>query len=70
MNVVVNIGKAIAVFEQLDSDKYTDEEKALAIYKVMNIETHNSVTKADMVKAIKYLWHKAYSFENEVQCDE
>ncbi len=25
----MNTGKACAIFEQLDSDKYTDEEKAI-----------------------------------------
>lgn len=56
----MNIGTACAIFEQLDSDKYTDEEKALAIYKVMNMPTHNSITKADMLKAIKWLLDKCY----------
>lgn len=64
----MNIGKACGIFEQLDSDKFTDEEKALAIYEVMNMPTHMSVTKYCMLKAIKWLWNKAYYFdESEVQ---
>lgn len=56
----MNIGKAVAIFEQLDSDKYSDEEKAIAIYEVMNMSTHNSVTKANMLEAIKWLFDKCY----------
>lgn len=56
----MNVGKACAIFEQLDSDKYTDEEKAVAIYKVMNMPTHNSITKAAMLKAIKWFFDKCY----------
>lgn len=61
----MNIGKACAIFEQLDSDKYTEEEKAIAIYKVMNMPTHNSVTKANMLKAIKWLFDKCYEITEE-----
>ena len=42
----MNIGKARAIFDQIDSDKYTEDEKAVAIYIVMAMETKNSVTKA------------------------
>lgn len=66
----MNIGEAIAIFEQLDSDKYTDEEKALAIYKVMNMPTNNSITKVMLLKAVKYLWNETYYFTSEVQEDE
>lgn len=61
----MNIGIAQAIFEQLDNEHYSEDEKAIAIYKVMNMETHNSVRKADMLKAIKYLWHKLYKLEEE-----
>lgn len=56
----MNIGTAIAIFENLESEKYSDEEKALAIYTVMNRETHNSVKKDYMLKAIKWLWRRQY----------
>lgn len=56
----MNIGLAIAIFKQLESEKYSDEEKALAIYTVVNMETHNSIKKDDMLKAIKWLWNRRY----------
>lgn len=61
----MNIGIAQAIFEQLDNEHYSEELKAVAIYEVMNMTVHNSVRKADMLKAIKYLWHKLYKFEEE-----
>lgn len=56
----MNIGKACAIFEQIESDKYTDEEKATAIYNVLEMPTHNSVSKDSMLAAIKYLFDKQY----------
>lgn len=56
----MNAGLALAMFCNLDREDLSDEEKALAIYTVMNMETHNSVRKSDMLKAIKWLWHRQY----------
>ncbi len=51
----MTIGKACAIFLQIDSEKYTDEEKAIAIHKTMNMPTHMSITKDSMLAVIKYL---------------
>lgn len=59
----MNIGYARAVFENINSDKYSDYEKAMAIYRVINMETHNSVTKASMLEAIRWLWDRHFEFE-------
>ena len=59
----MNIGKATAIFLNLDSEQFTDEEKATAIYEVMNMPTHNSINKVSMIKALKWLWNKAYEWE-------
>lgn len=61
----MNLGYAVAVFHNIDSDKYTDNEKAIAIYMVMNMETHNSITKSDMLNVLKWLWHQFYIWEEE-----
>lgn len=42
----MEIGEAWAIFHNIDSDKYTVEEKGLAIKVILDMETHNSVTKA------------------------
>lgn len=58
----MDIGKAMAVFENINSDKYSETEKAMAIYRVMYMETHNSVTKASMLKVIRWLWDRHFEF--------
>ena len=66
---VMNIGKARAIFENINSDEYSDADKALAIYIIMYMETHNSVTKASMLKVIRWLWDRQFEF-NFVEDDE
>ena len=56
----MDIGKARAVFENINSDKYSDILKAMAIYKVMHMETHNGVTKASMLEVIRWLWDRQF----------
>lgn len=61
----MNIGKAIAIFLQIDSNKFSDEEKAEAIFLVMNMATHNSIKKDNMLAALKWLWHQKYEWIEE-----
>lgn len=63
----MNIGKSTAIFEDINSDEYSDEEKALAIYDVMKMPTHNGVKKDSMLSVIKWLWHKIYEIEDGEQ---
>ena len=53
----MNIGKAVAICENLDSEKYSLEEKALAIREVMNMPTHMGVKKDTLIEMIKWLWN-------------
>ena len=57
----MNVGKACAVFEQIESKRYTDEEKLLAIREVIEMSTHNGITKDTILNAFKWLWN--YSIE-------
>lgn len=59
----MNIGKAIAIVKNIHDFECTDTEKAHAIYLVMNMPTHMSVTKYELLECIKWLWH--YSWELE-----
>lgn len=59
----MNIGVAIAIFSQIDNKKYSDDEKALAIYEVLQMPTHNSINKATLVRVAKWLFDKAYEIE-------
>lgn len=49
----MNVGKACAVFEQVESDGYTDEEKLIAIEMVLDMPTHNGITKDTILKAFR-----------------
>lgn len=52
--------KAYAICKRIDSDEYSDQEKGMAIYIVLNMETHNSVTKADLLGIVKYLFNLCF----------
>lgn len=56
----MKFGRAYAIFANIDSPDYTDEEKGAAIFAVLKMGTHNSVTKAAMLKVIDYLLHLAF----------
>ena len=56
----MNIGNARAIFEDINNSEYSEVDKALAIYMVMYMETHNSVTKASMLEVIKWLWDRQF----------
>ena len=51
----MKFGKAYAIFYKIDSPDFTDEEKCEAIYHITQMETHNSITKAAMLKVIWWL---------------
>lgn len=56
----MNIGKACAIFMQINSDKFSDEEKGEAIYHVMKMTTHNGVTKSSMLAVIGWLFDRLW----------
>ena len=69
---MMNKGKAMGVVKDISSDRFTDEEKAEAIYLVMNMATHNFFTKADLLNVIKWFWHNFYEYaggEKQTQFD-
>ena len=57
--------EAWVIFLGIDSDKYTVEEKGLAIKFILDMETHNSVTKAMFVKALRWLWNEHFEWKGE-----
>lgn len=56
----MNVGKAIAIFLEINSDEYTSMEKGEAIYLVLGMPTHNSITKDGMLRVIQYLFDQCY----------
>ena len=62
----MNKGTAMAIVKQINSKEFTDEEKSHAIYLVMNMATHMSITKDELINAIKWLWHYSWDFKEEM----
>jgi hypothetical protein len=58
-------GRAFAIFNNIENASESTEEKGEAIYIVMNAETHNSVTKASMLKVIRWLWNRVFEINQE-----
>lgn len=61
----MNKGRALAIFDNIENASESIEEKGAAILIVMNMETHNSVTKASMLKVIRWLWDRVFELEQE-----
>ena len=49
-------GRAILVFCDIENPGFGEKEKALAVYKVLQMPTHNGVTKDKMLEVIRWLW--------------
>ena len=56
----MNIGTAIAIFENLDDCQESIETKGLAVRIVLDMETHNSITKKQLLKAMEWLWSQSF----------
>jgi hypothetical protein len=57
----MSYGTAIYIIENLD--KHTDEEIALAIYKILNMTTIMAVKKDSLLNVVRYLFNKCYEVE-------
>lgn len=53
----IGIGQALAIFSDIENPGFSEEIKALAIYKVLEMPTHNGVTKDKMLEVIRWLWN-------------
>lgn len=58
----MNIGAAFAIFTQLDSDRFSVEEKIAAIDIVAHAETLNSIKKDYLKAALRWLFD-TFDFE-------
>ena len=59
----MSIGEARRIFDNIDSQQYTDEQKGEAILRVLKMETHNSVTKESLLKAIRYMFDLCFEVQ-------
>lgn len=61
----MSLGRARAIFDDINRPGLTDIERGEAIKVVMEMETHNSVTKAAMLEVIRYLWNMIFQMEDD-----
>lgn len=61
----MNIGKACAVFEQINSEKYEEQEKLNAIKQVIEMPTHNSISKEEIINAFRWFFNWAAEESNK-----
>lgn len=66
----MKINTACKIFLQVNSDKYTDEEKGTAIYEVLKMPTHNGITKDAMLKVIEYFLNLAFDIPEGSEVEE
>lgn len=50
----MNIGEAVAIFRNIYRSERDDKEKLEAVKTVLNMKTHNSITKQEFINAFKY----------------
>lgn len=63
---VPSIGECISIFKHgIDDEAISIKTKIYAIERVAEMETHNSITKEELVKTLRYLF-RHYDFETEI----
>lgn len=60
----MSIGEARRIFDNIDSQQYTDEQKGEAILRVLKMETHNSIKKESALKVIGYMFDLCYEVQS------
>ena len=56
----MNFTKAFAVFMQIDSKEFTEDEKYEAIQQVLDAATINSITKKQVLNVVSWLFNKRW----------
>lgn len=56
----MKLARAVTICQNINSDKFTVEEKALAIHEVMNMPTQNSINKQTLNEVIRWLWNISF----------
>lgn len=61
----MNDGKATRIFHWIRSKKYSEYEKLVAIKKTLDMPTHNSFTKNEILDAFRWMWEYCTKEEKE-----
>jgi hypothetical protein len=71
--IKMSVHDAYIIFHELNSGEFTQEQKFLAIYRIINLEARNSISKAELFEAFRWFFNQHYEvagmakIENEVQ---
>lgn len=63
----MKLGKALKIFFQISSEKYTDNEKGEAIMHVIQLPTYNGVKKDAMACVIWYLLNLCFELPDDAK---
>ena len=66
----MNIGKATSIFKNITSEEFTVTEKLQAIREVLNMPTHNGISKEQILLALDWLWSQHCKIEIEIVIEE
>jgi len=58
-------GTAVAIFKNLFDSRYSIAEKGAAIRTVIDMETHNSITKCQMLVAMNWMWEQLFEKQED-----
>ncbi len=53
-------GIAVAICKDIRSEKYSVNEKGLAIHQMLSMATHNGITKQELIDVLMWLWHEHF----------
>ena len=66
MPLNISLGESIVIVKHhLDDDTINYVKKAMAINRVAFMETHNSITKDDLIHALRWLYDNYFFGEDE-----
>ncbi len=66
----MNIGKATSIFKDIANEEFAVTEKLQAIRKVLNMPTHNGISKEQILNALDWLWSQHCKIKIEIVTEE
>lgn len=63
--ITMKLGRAELIFRNIKSKEFNEIEKGLAIRRIIDMETHNSITKDNILEVLDWLWNEYYELKGE-----
>lgn len=61
----MEFAEARQIFKNIKNDKYTDEEKGAAIYRIIRAETINNISKGEIMNVVRWLFFRCFEIDIE-----